>query len=76
MTDLGAKLRKTLAHIEIMTDCGGGKYPGMHYDLAPMQCNRLRRMGYVAMYMPENPSHKERVTITAAGRAALHRATP
>lgn len=68
---LSKKERRWLGHIRLATD-GGGMYPGEHWDFIP---NRVRhslwRKGFIQSFTPHNPVHKERATITPAGRQAL-----
>ena len=52
-----------------------GQYPGCHWDDAPKKFRKLEEMGLVRLWMPHNPSHKDRAVITPAGKAALA-ATP
>jgi len=68
---MNKKLLRTLNNIRMETDTPCGMYPGGRYDLAPAQHSRLERMGLVEPFIPHNPVHKERVTITLKGRSVL-----
>lgn len=62
--------RKWLEQVRLLTDSSGGMYPGMPVDRLPPSVTR--RLGpYLESYSPHNPIHKERWTITQAGRDAL-----
>lgn len=52
----------------------GGLYPGARADLAPGVFRDLEKLGWVRLYTPHNPAHKDRYVITEAGREALARA--
>ena len=52
----------------------GGMYPGIQCDMVPSgPTNRLRKAGFIQLYMPHNGAHKDRWQITPEGRAALNR---
>lgn len=68
---ISKKLLRTLTNVRMETDNPCGMYPGGLFDLAPAQHGKLTRMGLVKPFIPHNPIHKERVTITESGRAAL-----
>lgn len=68
---MNKKLLRTLDNVCLETDCPISMYPGGRYDLAPVQHRKLERMGLVEPFIPHNPIHKERVTITDKGRAVL-----
>jgi hypothetical protein len=49
-----------------------GLYPGIHSDRIPSApANRLYNSGFIRIYAPRNPDHKDRWVITATGEAAL-----
>lgn len=51
---------------------GSGMYTGERVDVIPPKHLRtFERNGWIAWRMPHNPSHKERVVITARGIEAL-----
>ena len=52
-----------------------GSYPGCHWDAAPKKFRELERLGLVTLWMPPNPSHKDRAVITPMGRAELKEQT-
>jgi len=62
--------------LKTISDCssGGGMYPGVHADFVPNNPARhLERDGYIELYMPHNPVHKDRWVVTEKGREALRR---
>lgn len=65
------KLLRTLNNVRMETDNPLGMYPGGRYDFAPAQHGKLELMGLIELFIPHNPAHRERVTITESGRAAL-----
>ena len=69
--ELNARLRKALERVRLASDSSAGMYPGEHWDMAPTQHLKLQKMGFVKVYVPHNPAHKERAVITPEGRAAL-----
>lgn len=48
-----------------------GLYPGERWDRAPGRFASLHKRGLVSIYIPSNPSHKERAVITSEGRRLL-----
>lgn len=48
-----------------------GMYPGCHWDLCPSRFAALEKHGYVYLYIPHNPVHKEYAAITDKGRELL-----
>jgi hypothetical protein len=69
---LSRKERKWLEHIEIMSRPTGAMYDGDRVDFVPRKIgSRFHRLGFVELFTPYNPDHKERWIITDKGRAAL-----
>jgi hypothetical protein len=64
--------RNWLTTIRLATDSTGGMYPGLQADALPSgPAKRLRDAWYIELFVPHNPVHKDRWTITPTGRAAL-----
>ncbi len=68
---IGEKQLKVLKSALRDTDYPSGMYLGLHIDAAPAQIRKLAARGFVEIYQPHNPVHKERAIITDAGRLAL-----
>jgi hypothetical protein len=64
------KIRKWLELVSLSSK--GSGYPGTPVDVMPPKIVReIERNGWADLFIPHNPSHKERLVITQAGRDAL-----
>lgn len=63
-----------LSTIRLCSD-GGGMYPGLRVEMLPnAPAKRLREFGYIELFIPHNPVHKDRWIITPEGRTAESKA--
>lgn len=77
MAELSAKHRKWLDLIKVSSGGMSSRYPGIHVDKIPPKAMRLfERLGYVEIFIPHNPVHKDRVIITYRGEEALAESPP
>lgn len=71
MAKMPANQEKYLEHIRKATDRASG-YPGLPLFFVPDKiADVLKRQNFIEEFVPYNPNHNVRWTITDAGRAAL-----
>lgn len=65
--------KKDRKWLELIGMSNSVMYPGIQCDTIPTSpADRLRKAGFIDLYMPHNGAHKDRWMITAEGRAELN----